>query len=321
MLLQSRKPGPTGRPLGEEPVFELIAAPHTPFDRDGELELGTVADQAAHLRASGVTGVFVAGSTGEGSSLTSAERRSLAERWVEVRGDLRVIVQVGHGSPRESLELARHAAEAGVDAIGAAPPSWFPIQSAEELAATCAKIAAAAPGLPFLYYHIPALSGVNVPMRDLLAIARDRIPNFAGVKYTHLDPLDFQACMREHGDEMQFLWGCDELLLSGLDLGAHGAVGSTYNFVAPLYRRLIEAHGAGELEIARELQSRSALLVQTLVPFGFMAAAKTVMKFLGVDCGPVRLPLPVLASGEEPRLREALEEIRFFDWLREAARA
>jgi N-acetylneuraminate lyase len=302
-------------------VFELIAAPHTPFNGAGELELETVAAQADHLRATGVTGVFVAGSTGEGISLTNAERKSLAERWVEVGAGLRVIVQVGHGSPRESQDLARHAAEIGVDAIGAAPPGWFPIQGAEELAATCAKIAAAAPGLPFLYYHIPSLSGVNVPMRDLLAIARDRIPNFAGVKYTHLDPLDFQACMREHGDDMQFLWGCDELLISGLNLGAHGAVGSTYNFAAPLYHRLIEAHGAGELESARELQSRAALLVQTLAPFGYMAAAKTLMKFLGVDCGPVRLPLPNLSREDESRLRKDLEEIRFFDWLREATRA
>jgi N-acetylneuraminate lyase len=298
-------------------VFELIAAPHTPLDENGEVNLEQVARQADHLRAAGVDGVLVAGSTGEGPSLTGAERRQLARRWVEVAGRLRVIVHVGHQSPPEARALARHAAESGARAICAAPPNWFPIQSAEALAETCATIAAGAPELPFLYYHIPALSGVHVPMAQLLDLARDRIPSFAGVKYTHLDPLDFQACVREHGGEVQLLWGLDDMLLKGLSLGAHGAVGSSYNFATPLYRRLIAAHARGDSGAARGFQSQSALLVETLGRYGYAAAAKTVMKFVGVDCGPVRAPLSRLDSAAEKALRADLERIGFFDWIRE----
>jgi N-acetylneuraminate lyase len=236
---------------------------------------------------------------------------------VEVGGSLRVIVHVGHQSPPEARALARHAAESGARAVCAAPPNWFPIHSAETLAETCATIASGAPELPFFYYHIPLLSGVHVPMVRLLDIARDRIPSFSGVKYTHLDPLDFQACVREHGDEVQLLWGCDEALVTGLGLGAHGAVGSSYNFAAPLYRRLIAAHDRGDAEGARRLQSQAALLVETLSRHGYAAAAKTVMKFLGVDCGPVRPPLPRLDSAAETALRADLERIGFFDWIRE----
>ncbi len=298
-------------------MFELIAAPHTPLHDDGELNLEPVARQAAHLRANGVTGVFVAGSTGEGLSLTTPERRRLAEAWVEAAGGLRVIVHVGHQSLHEARDLARHAAESGVDAIGAAPPTWFPITTAQQLVETCATIASGGPELPFLYYHIPALSGVQIPMARLLELVRERIPNFAGVKYTHLDPLDFQACMREHGEEIQLLWGCDEVLVAGLDLGAHGAVGSTYNFATPLYRQLIAAHSSGGIKEARALQSRAALLVETLARRGYMGAAKKVMKFLGIDCGPVRAPLSALARGQESELREELESIGFFQWIQQ----
>jgi len=297
-------------------MFELIAAAHTPLEESGELNLEPVERQAAHLRAVGVHGVLVAGSTGEGPSLTSAERRRLGEKWMEVGGGLRVILQVGHASPREARELARHAMEIGAHAICAAPPGWFPIRSAEQLAQTCETIAAGAPELPFLYYHIPALSGVHVPMARLLELVRDRIPSFGGVKYTHLDPLDFQACVREHGADVQLLWGCDELLVTGLDLGAHGAVGSTYNFAAPLYHRLIAAHAAGEVESARTLQSHAALLVETLARRGYAAAAKTLMKLLGIDCGPVRLPLQRLDADGEVGLCADLEAIGFFDWIR-----
>jgi N-acetylneuraminate lyase len=300
-------------------VFELIAATHTPLDESGELSLGAVSRQAAHLRAVGVDGVLVAGSTGEGPSLTGTERRRLAERWVEVGEGLRVIVHVGHLSPLEGRALAEHAAGAGAQAICAAPPSWFPIESVEILAETCAVIAGGAPGLPFVYYHIPALSGVHLPMARLLEVVRERVPNFAGVKYTHLDPNDFRTCVRQHGGDIRLLWGCDEALLTGLELGAHGAVGSTYNFAAPLYRRLVVAHEGGDAERARALQSRAALLVETLGRHGYPAAAKALMKLLGVDCGPVRPPLVGLAPGAEIAIRRDLERIGFFDWIRESA--
>ena len=305
------------------PMFELLAAAHTPFDERGALNLPVVERQAAHLRANGVDGVLVAGSTGEGASLTGAERRALAERWCAMGGGLRVIVQVGHASPMEARSLARHAADAadvGADAICAAPPSWFPIGSADSLARTCEAIADGAPELPFLYYHIPALSGVHVSMARLIGLARESIPSFAGVKFTHTDALDFQACMREHGDAVKLYWGCDEALVTGLALGAHGAIGSTYNFAAPLFHRLIAAHGAGETETVRILQSRAAALVELLAERGYAAAAKRVMTFLGIDCGGVRLPLAEL-EGAEGDLRAALDGLGFFDWLAETGSA
>jgi N-acetylneuraminate lyase len=301
-------------------VFELTAAVHTPFDAHGELDLEPVARQAAALAVAGVHGVLVAGSTGEGPSLTGTERRRLAERWVELAGSLRVTIQVGHDSPREARALAAHAAEVGAHAVCAAPPSWFTIPSAEALAETCQTIASGAPELPFLYYHIPALSGVSVPMARLLERVRERVPRFAGIKYTHLDPVDFQACVREHGRDVQMLWGCDELLVTGLALGAHGAVGSTYNFAAPLFHALIAAHTAGDIEGARRRQGQAALLVETLARRGYPAAAKSVMGFLGVDCGPTRVPLEALDVNGQRALRAELEAIGFFRWIEEPER-
>lgn len=296
------------------PAFELIAAPHTPFAPNGDLALDAVAGQAELLRADGVHGALIAGSTGEGSSLTGTERRALAERWAAECGDLQLWVHVGHNSAREARELAAHAASIGVHGICAAPPSWFALGSVERLTDTCAEVAAGAPELPFLYYHIPALSHVQVPMARFATAARARIPSFYGIKYTHLDPLDFQACRREHGDTVKLYWGCDELLVSGLALGADGAIGSTYNFATPLYRRLIAAHENGDSNTAGELQGKAAALVDLLVEHNYMAAAKVAMKHLGVDVGGVRCPIPALKSDEAAVIadleRFGLKELR-----------
>jgi N-acetylneuraminate lyase len=295
--------------------FDFVAAAHTTFNSDGELVLSGVAKQAEHLRSVGVSGVLVAGSTGEGSSLTTLERRQLAERWVEVGGQLEVMIQVGHDSLKEAAELARHAAQIGADAICAAPPNWFNISDTGLLAGTCAEIAAGGPELPFYYYHIPVLSGVHVKMRGLLDLVRDSIPNFAGIKFSHDDIEDLEDCLRGHGDKMRMLWGCDEKILTGLAGGAHGAVGSTYNFAMPLFHKLMAAHAEGDLETAKVWQARVLQLVETLASRGYSPCAKLLMGMLGIECGPARLPLEQLGPDAPAALRAELEALGFFDWI------
>lgn len=297
------------------PNFDFIAAAHTSFDSGGELVLSGVDKQAEHLRSVGVAGVLVAGSTGEGSSLTTLERRRLAERWVEVGGQLEVMIHVGHDSVREAAELARHAAQIGADAICAGPPNWFNLSDPRLLAETCAAIAAGGPELPFYYYHIPVLSGVQIKMRDLLDVVRGLVPNFAGIKFSHNDLEDFEDCMREHGEHMRMLWGCDEQILNGLAGGAHGAVGSTYNFAMPMFHKLMAAHAEGDLETAKAWQARVLQLVETLASRGYAPCAKLLMGMLGIECGPARLPLEQLGPDAPAALRAELEELGFFDWI------
>ena len=157
------------------------------------------------------------------------------------------------------------------------------------------------------------LSHVQVPMARFAEVARGKITNFRGIKYTHIDPLDFQACVREHGDAIKLYWGCDELLATGLALGADGAVGSTYNFVSPLYHRLIAAHARGDSNTTRELQSKAAALVDLLAGHGYLAAAKATMKYLGVDVGTARCPMPALDHDGEARLIADLEQFGLKD--------
>jgi N-acetylneuraminate lyase len=111
-------------------------------------------------------------------------------------------------------------------------------------------------------------------------------------------------------------FGCDEFLLAALSLGATGAVGSTYNFAAPIYHRIIAAFEKGDMAAARAEQFRSVQLVQLLSGVGFMGAAKAVMGMLGVELGPARLPSGTPTPTEVKKLRGDLERLGFFDWLK-----
>ncbi|MFI5379958.1 MAG: dihydrodipicolinate synthase family protein [Tepidisphaerales bacterium] len=108
----------------------------------------------------------------------------------------------------------------------------------------------------------------------------------------------------------------DEYLLAALALGAAGAIGSSYNFAAPLYHRMMAAFSQGDLASARAEQYRSGQLIELLASVGYMAAAKATMGFLGVDVGPARLPHTNLTMEQQSQLRSSLEELGFFDWIR-----
>jgi N-acetylneuraminate lyase len=290
----------------------LTAAPFTPFRPDGELNLDRVADQAGLLEESGVRGAFVNGTTGEGPSLTTDERKELAERWVrEAGGRLRVIVHSGHASVAEARELTRHAASIGADAVAVTAPYYFR-PGVADLVGFLADVAAAAPRLPFYFYDIPSTTGVLLPTAEVLRRAADRIPNLAGVKFSNPDLLSLQECVNLDGGRFEVMFGVDEYLLAAVALGATGAVGSTYNYAAPVYHRMLAALSKGDLEAARRDQSESAKLVRALIDFGGVRAGKAVMGMLGVDCGPVRPPLRPMTRDESAGLYERLKDLPIF---------
>jgi N-acetylneuraminate lyase len=293
----------------------LTAAPFTPFRPDGELALDRIPALADALVADGVVGAFVCGTTGEGSSLTTAERKAVAAAWVRAGAGrrLRVTVHAGHASVAEAKDLARHAADVGAAAVSVTAPYYFRPGTAADLVPFLADVAAAAPGLPFYYYDIPSTTHVFVPAAEVLRRTADRAPNLAGVKFSNPDLLSMQECVALDGGRFEVLFGVDEFLLAGLVLGSTGAVGSTYNYAAAVYHRMLAAVQSGDLETARREQQLGARLVRALIDFGGgVRAGKAVMAMLGLDCGPVRQPLRPLGRDEAAGLFERLRELDVF---------
>src|SRR5690606_4117262 len=142
-------------------------------------------------------------------------------------------------------------------------PTFFK-PSLRELADFLAEIAGAAPELPFYYYHMPSMTGAGFGMIDFLREAEGRIPNLAGIKFTHAESLAFGLCADYAGVNYDMVFGRDEILLCGAALGAEAAIGSTYNFAAPLHRRILDLAMEDAAE-ARALQLRSMELVAACV--------------------------------------------------------
>ena len=297
----------------------LIAATFTPFLPSGELNLEIIPEYARRLKEEGVKGVFVCGSSGEGLLMGIEERKAVAEAWMPFSEDqFRVIVHVGSTSTKIAKELSSHAASIGADAIGCMGPCCFQPKDAHSLTAFCTEVASASPELPFYYYHIPSTSGVYVKMNEFLKIAGNLIPNLAGIKYTNNDMMDMMDCMTMENGKYDILHGHDETLLAGMTLGAKAAIGTTFNFIAPVFNKLIDKFRLKQLDEALEIQKKINKVIAVMLSTGSpISGGKAIMKMSGLDCGSCRQPLSTLSDMQEKQLREKLEEAGYFKLMGE----
>ncbi len=296
----------------------LLAATFSTFNEKGELNLELVPLVVEKLIEDGVKGVYVCGTNGEGLSLSTEERMQVAEAYIKaVNKRLLVFVHVGHSSIKEAQKLAAHAEASGADAISAVAAFYFKPASVENLADCMALIAGAAPSLPFYYYHMPAVTGININCVSFLQVAEKKIPNLAGIKYTAASIHEFQSCLNYDNGKYDILFGYDELLLPALSVGAKGAIGSTYSFAAPMYLKIIDLFSQGNIEAAAAIQYQCIQMIGALVKYAPIPTQKQILKMQGLDLGGCRLPLVTLSHEQCEGLKSYLEEVNFFRNLKE----
>jgi N-acetylneuraminate lyase len=292
----------------------LIAAPFTPMHPNGMLNLSIIPAYYQMLKTNGVTGAFICGSTGEGVSLTISEKKAVAEAWVNCTKqdkDFKVMALLADTSIADCKDLALHARNIGLYAVSFTSPYYFKPADVGMLAKVCVEIASVVPDLPFYYYHIPVLTGVSFPMFDLLKEMDGKIPNFAGIKYTHEDFMDFLSCLHFNNGKYDMLWGRDENMLPALSIGAKGAIGSTFNYAAPLYYDLIDAFNNNNLLLAQSLQQQSIDMIRLLGKYGGIATGKAYMKLIGLDCGGFRLPVKNMSEDDFDLFKKDTAQINF----------
>jgi N-acetylneuraminate lyase len=307
---------PPDQTMNIEHTKGLVAATLSTLHEDGSPNLEIIPKYASFLKGKQVVGVFVNGSSGEGFSFTTDERLKIAEAWVKAskQTGLKAIIHISHHSAADERRMAAHAQEIGAFGIGTMGPLYYKPKTADRLVDWCAQTAAAAPALPYYLYNIPRMSGISVNMAEFIAIAKERIPNFAGIKFS--DPGDFPGlayCKNFDGSRYDIMHGQDESLLCALALGVTSAIGTTYSIAAPLYNKIIKAFENQDMKTAQEYQLLSVNLVMALNGTGeVLSACKAVMRWLGLGLGPVRPPLHDIDASVAAGLKKKLENLGFF---------
>ncbi len=266
-----------------------IAAAVTPLaDGGARVDLEAVGPLVAFLAAGGIDGVLTCGTTGEGVLLSVAERRAVTEAFLAARPEgFQVAVHAGAQTTADTVALARHAAEAGADAVAVIAPPYFPLD-AEELLAHFAAAAEACAPLPFYVYEFAGRSGYAIPV-GVIERLRERAPNLAGMK---VSDTPFEAVRPYLLEGLDVFIGSEPLVLEGMEHGAVGAVSG----LATAWPEVIAAlvHDWDPMAHARVVDLR-----ERLAALPFHAALKAVLAARGVPIGPdVRAPLRGLTPAE-----------------------
>lgn len=239
----------------------LMAPVFTPFSGETGVNYSHIKHYAEHLHSKGLRAVLVNGTTGEGTAMKFDERKEVITLWKEACSKLGMLlmVQVGGGPMVEVIDLARHCTDMKVDGVLLLPDLYFKPRTCKELTNYMIDISFHCSSIPIYYYHIPAFTGVNLPMDEFMELCRRQLPAFAGIKYTSGD-MEMAVKCQKHG---QVFIGCDTILVGALALGFKNAIMTSLNIHPEISFKIVELMKEGKVSEARKEQRKLNEFINT----------------------------------------------------------
>ena len=274
----------------------------TPFDKDDNVNVAELTRLVEWHISQGVTGFYVAGSTGEAFLLSEEERKLVYATVKQAAGDrATLIAHVGAVSTKQAVEYAKYVESLGYDAVSAVAPFYYKFSNAQVIEHY--KAIADSVKIPLVIYNIPAFSGVDLSLDEVSGLLEH--DNILGIKYTSNDYFKMQQ-IRARFPEKIIYNGFDEMMVCGLAMGADGGIGSTYNFMADKFIKIRELWEAGDVKGAQAVQQEANVIIAALIKVGVMAGEKAVLTLLGYDFGNCRKPFDSLTDEQVEYLKETV---------------
>lgn len=283
----------------------------TPFSSNGLLQLDKIPAMVEHHITQGVHGFYIGGSSSECFMMSIDERKQVLNAVSSVNnGRVPMIAHVGTIALHESLQLIDSAVAADYDAISATPPFYYGFSKAEVI--HYYKSLAQYSPIPLLLYNIPGTTGVTFEHQELLQLSE--LENVVGIKHTTTD-MFFVERLRQAKPESIIFHGEDTMLISGLQMGASGGIGSTYNLMSQQYVELYQAVREGHLDKALERQKQVNRVTEVLLDVGVYQGIKYAMGELGIDYGECRAPFLGLDSEGKNKINKMIETFSFNNFI------
>ncbi len=288
----------------------IIPAFYACYDDEGRASGDRARDLVRHMKAKGVKGLYVCGSSGECIYQSKEERKQILEAVMEeAGGELTIIAHVACNNTQDSLELAAHAECLGVDAIAAIPPIYFHLPD-HAVMQYWNDISGAAPNTDFVIYNIPQLAGTRLTVSLYQKMLEN--PRVIGVKNSSESTQDIQMFKDAGGEGHVVFNGPDEQLVSGLAIGADGGIGGTYGVMPELYLAIFDAVAKGDMARAKAIQNDACRIIYALCGChgNLYAVMKKVMELREeIQLGGVRKPLANIVPEDMPQIHKCVQMI------------
>ena len=277
----------------------IFSALVTPLDKNDNVNTKSLEQLVKFNIKQGVKGFYVGGSTGESFLMDVNERIKVLETVKETAKNSTLLAHVGCLNEKDAVLLGKKAYELGYDAVSSVAPVYFKY-SFEDIKNYYNRLADEA-GLPMLVYHIPALSGVNMGVKEISQFLSD--DKFLGIKYTSNDFFTMERCKTAFPNKIIYN-GYDEMFVSGLAMGADGAIGTTYNFMGDKFVKIHKLFLDGKIDKAREIQAEANDIIEILIKAGVMPATKEILNQLGINVGVCRRPFSEVSEENKKLIAE-----------------
>ncbi|HUK20838.1 MAG TPA: 4-hydroxy-tetrahydrodipicolinate synthase [Gemmatimonadales bacterium] len=281
----------------------------TPFGADGKVDEARMRTLVDRQIREGVRLLVPCGTTGEAMTLSSDEQARVFRLTVEAAraGGARVIAGVGSNSTAVTIERARAARAAGVDAVLVVAP-YYNKPTQPGLIAHFTAVAAAVPGLPVVLYNVPGRTASNIAAGTVVKLAK-QVENIVGVKEASGDLGQVMAIIRSRPADFRVLSGDDASTLPLIALGAEGIISVVSNEVPGMMAQLTSAALGGDWRSARERHYRLLPLMEANFLESNPGPVKAAMALMGLLEERYRLPLVPVEEATRARLREILKDL------------
>ena len=265
----------------------VIPALVTPLNEDETINVSVLKSLIEFLLQKDADGFYVGGATGEGLALRTEERMVLAQEAVNaINGRKPCIIQVANTDFNDAILLAKHAEKIGADAISATPPLFF--QYDEDDVYNYYKALASAVDIPVMIYYSPA-AGFTINAK--FAARMFEIDNITAIKWTSSDYYEMMRLKDLTHGEMNIINGPDEMLLMGLNAGADGGIGTTYNFMFDIIKSVYDNFMENNIEKARDYQMLAAGIIAELKKYHTIPVTKVILEEMGFAVGNATFPM------------------------------
>ena len=285
----------------------VLTAMVTPFNEDCSVNYKAAAELAKYLAANGSDGLVIAGTTGESPTLSKDEKLKLFSTVLDAVGDKTcVIAGTGSNDTKSSILLTQEAEKLGVHASMAVGPYYN--KPPQEGFYQHFKAIAESTNLPIIVYNVPGRTGTNILPSTIIKLAQ--LNNIVAVKEASGSLDQASEIARNAPEGFMIYSGDDSLTLPILSVGGAGIISVASHVVGNQMQRMITAFLSGDTVIARNIHLELMPFFKVIFITANPIPIKAAVNMIGLNAGPVRLPLVSATAEEENQLKIVMKQIK-----------
>lgn len=275
----------------------------TPFNEDQSVNYDRFCEIVEYQLKKGTDAIVVCGTSGEAKTLSTEEHVKLIKLCVEiVNHKVPVIAGAGSNDTHYAVNLSNEAEKCGVDALLSVTPYYN--KTSQRGLITHYNFIADRVSTPIILYNVPSRTGVNIKPETYAELCKH--PRIVATKEANGDISEIAQTAALCGDELAIYSGNDDQATAIMSLGGKGVISVLSNVVPGVAHEIVQKYLDGDYIGSRKLQLEWLDLCNALFADVNPIPVKEAMNMMGLDVGPVRLPLVEMDDAGKAKLRASL---------------